>query len=109
MTITELIPSVKSLSHTDKLRLLQMLVEELVQSEVVDELPQTAEIHNDPAEISTTETMEDDLTLETRLTFLKKPLAERRRIMAAQADAMQTHYEQNSDWRELMTGDIIEY
>jgi hypothetical protein len=51
---------------------------------------------------------EESLSLEERKAFLKLPIAERRRIMEAQAEKMLSHYEEDSKWKELMTGDIIE-
>ena len=52
---------------------------------------------------------EQSLSLEDRLKFMKLPLDERRQILQRQADAMSTHYEQDSEWREWQTGDLIEY
>jgi hypothetical protein len=37
---------------------------------------------------------------------MKLPLDERRRIMAAQAERMVEHYETDTGWRELGTGDF---
>ena len=48
-----------------------------------------------------------DLTLDERRAFLHKPLAERRAILAQQADEMLTYYQSSDEWRELMAGDII--
>ncbi len=52
---------------------------------------------------------EQDLSLEERLAFLKLPIAERRSILARQAEKLMAHYQQDSEWQELMAGDIIEY
>ncbi len=49
------------------------------------------------------------LTLAERRAFLKQPLAERQRLLAAQATELQDHYHQTTDWQDLMAGDIIEY
>jgi hypothetical protein len=49
-----------------------------------------------------------DLTIEQRRTFMKLPLQERHRMLQAQADAISPHYQQNTEWRELQTGDLIE-
>ena len=48
-----------------------------------------------------------DLTLDERRAFLHKPLAERRAILAQQAEEMLTYYQSSDEWRELMAGDII--
>lgn len=112
MTITELIPTVQGLSNTDKLRLLQILVQELLKAEGVTDtaalLPTSPLIGNtiDPM-ASATET--EPLTLDERRSLLQQPLAERRRLLAEQANAMETHYNQNPEWQELMAGDIVDY
>jgi hypothetical protein len=49
-----------------------------------------------------------ELTLAERQAFLRKPLAERRSILSKQAEEMLTHYQSSNEWRELMTGDIID-
>jgi hypothetical protein len=49
-----------------------------------------------------------ELTLEDRRTFLRKPLAQRQLILAAQAQQMVEHYQTSTEWRELMAGDIID-
>jgi hypothetical protein len=48
-----------------------------------------------------------DLTLDERRAFLHKPLAERRSILSKQAEEMTAYYQSSTEWRELMTGDII--
>ena len=52
---------------------------------------------------------EQSLTIEQRLNFLKLPIAERRQILESQAEEMLVHYQQETDWQELMAGDIIDY
>lgn len=54
-------------------------------------------------------TEEQSPSLEQRLAFLKLPMAERRHILKSQAEIMLAHYQQDSEWQELMTGDIIDY
>ncbi|MFM6045339.1 MAG: hypothetical protein ACKPCC_22495 [Dolichospermum sp.] len=56
---------------------------------------------------STTENISP--SLKQRLAFLKLPMTERRNILESQADVMLSHYQQDSEWQELMAGDIIEY
>ncbi len=41
--------------------------------------------------------------------FMKLPLEERRRILAEQAKLMLLHYQQDNEWQELQTGDLIDY
>jgi hypothetical protein len=50
----------------------------------------------------------NELTLDERRAFLRKPLAERRSILTQQAEEMLTHYQSSNEWRELMAGDIID-
>ncbi len=55
---------------------------------------------------------EQSLTLEQRRSFLKLPLAERRRQMAEQAAQLAEHYEAASeadDRAEWQGGDIVEH
>ncbi len=59
-------------------------------------------------DLKTSET-QSDLTLEQRRAFLKLPLSERRRILGQQAAEMENHYQQNTDWKEFLAGDIIDY
>ena len=48
-------------------------------------------------------------SLEQRLAFLKLPISERRHLLESQAEIMLSHYQQDSEWQELMIGDIIDY
>lgn len=65
----------------------------------------TQNLHTRTEDENTTETR----SLTQRLAFIKLPLEERRRILAQQAEAMIAHYQQDTEWQELSTGDIIEY
>ncbi len=58
-------------------------------------------------DFSTTE--EQSPSLEQRLAFLKLPIDQRRHILKSQAEIMLSHYQQNSEWQELMAGDVIDY
>ena len=51
------------------------------------------------------------LSLCDRHAFLQLALEveEHRRILAEQAEAMELHYQQNTEWQELEAGDLIEY
>ncbi|MBD2498471.1 hypothetical protein [Nostoc sp. FACHB-280] len=44
-----------------------------------------------------------------RREFMKLSLEERQRILAEQAEQMLLHYEQNKEWQELETGDLLDY
>ncbi|MBW4683972.1 MAG: hypothetical protein KME40_02490 [Komarekiella atlantica HA4396-MV6] len=71
-------------------------------------------------EVSKSTTQKENTKLETkdvpvklqninRREFMKLPLAERRRILAQQAELMLVHYQQDKEWQELQTGDLIDY
>lgn len=50
----------------------------------------------------------DSPTLAERKDFLRQPLTLRRSILAEQAQKIAKHYEDSTEWRELMAGDIID-
>jgi hypothetical protein len=52
---------------------------------------------------------EQALSPEQRIAFLKLPIVDRRRILERQAETALNHYQQNTEWQELMSGDIISY
>jgi hypothetical protein len=108
MAINTLVPVIQKLSHTDKLLLLQVLVQELLKTEGVADRPgpglSSTAPEKYPAQLDAT-----PLTLAERKAFLQQPVAERQRLLAEQAAAMQNHYEQNTDWKDMMAGDIVEY
>lgn len=83
MTMAELMPMLQQLSRVDKLQVIEILTSEL--------------------------THEEDVTSLDRLSFMQLPLEKRRDILQAQAEEMISHYEQDSEWRTLETGDIVEY
>jgi uncharacterized protein (DUF433 family) len=45
----------------------------------------------------------------SRREFMKLPIEERRRILAEQAEVMLSHYQDDREWQELQTGDLIDY
>lgn len=49
------------------------------------------------------------LSLVERRAFMKLPLEERRKILAEQMEKMMDHYKQDSEWKELQAGDLVEY
>lgn len=108
MSISELLPSVQNLSHSEKLLLLKVLVGELLAAEgVASDSILEAELVDSVT--SAGSQPDDSNSLKTRYSFLQKPLSERRQVLAAQADAMQNHYETNTEWKDLLVGDIVEY
>jgi acyl-CoA reductase-like NAD-dependent aldehyde dehydrogenase len=83
MTMAELMPMLRQLSWVDKLQVIEILTSEL--------------------------THKQGVTSSDRRAFMQLPLEKRRAILQAQAEAMISHYEQDSEWRDLETGDIVEY
>lgn len=51
----------------------------------------------------------EPLTLEERRAFMKRPLQERRRIMATQAEELADHYRSDNEWKDLEGVDFVEY
>lgn len=41
--------------------------------------------------------------------FMKLSIEERRRILVQQTETMSKHYQQDKEWQELQTGDLIDY
>ncbi len=71
---------------------------------------QTVEVIILVQEVNLSSTVEEQaLSLGQRLAFLKLPIAERRRILESQTETILNHYQQDSEWQELMSGDIINY
>jgi transcriptional regulator with XRE-family HTH domain len=68
-------------------------------------------ISQEDAAAMTGETMRGELALPTieRRSFMKLPLEERCRILAEQAEKLTTYYAQDSEWREMEAGDLVEY
>lgn len=52
---------------------------------------------------------ETDLSLEQRLQILKLPPKQRAKILSESAEAMLSHYENDTQWQELSGGDFLEY
>jgi cell division protein FtsL len=71
--------------------------------EISNSTPQT-----ENPELQTSETLVQAKNI-SRRKFMKLSLEERRYILAAQADLMLPHYEQDIEWQELQTGDLIDY
>ena len=48
-------------------------------------------------------------SLASRRAFMRLTLEERRRILAQQAEEMLSHYQHDSEWKELQADDLIDY
>jgi len=72
---------------------------------------QTVEVVILVQEVSSHSSTSEEISpsLKRRLAFLKLPMTERRNILESQAEIMLSHYQQDSEWQELMAGDIIDY
>lgn len=53
--------------------------------------------------------LEQPISILQRRAFLKLPLETRRQILAEQAQRMAAHYEEDTEWRELQEGDLVDY
>ena len=53
--------------------------------------------------------MELPLPIIERRAFMKLPLEERRRLLAEQAEKLAEHYAQDTEWRDVEGGDLVEY
>lgn len=49
------------------------------------------------------------LSLAQRRAFMRLTLEQRRRLLAQQAEQMWQHYQKNTEWQELQTGDLVDY
>ena len=52
---------------------------------------------------------DSSLTLVDRRAFLKLPMDLRHNLLKKQAKQMVDYYQNDSEWRELETGDLVEY
>jgi hypothetical protein len=48
------------------------------------------------------------LTLAQRRAFMRLSLEERRQLLGQQAEKMCKHYQQNLEWQEIQTGDLVD-
>jgi transcriptional regulator with XRE-family HTH domain len=65
-------------------------------------------LSHEEAEVMLGEKIEDQmpLSLVKRKNFMKLPLEERRRLMVEQAEKLASHYEEETDWKDLGSGDF---
>jgi len=76
----------------------------------IDELNEIAKyLKQDTMEFLQEVDKEEELTLQERRKFMELPIEERKRIMVEQAEKIKEYYEQNTEWKELQGGDIVEY
>ena len=53
--------------------------------------------------------LEQPISILQRRAFLKLPLETRRQILDEQAQRMAEHYDEDTEWRELQEGDLVDY
>ncbi|HEX5415903.1 MAG TPA: type II toxin-antitoxin system YhaV family toxin [Chloroflexota bacterium] len=51
---------------------------------------------------------QEPITLVERRVFLRLPMAERRRMLAEQAEVVAAWYEKDTEWKEIQGGDLVE-
>ncbi|MEH2396094.1 hypothetical protein [Nostoc sp.] len=71
--------------------------------EILNSTPQ-----RENSQLQSSETLLQAKTI-SRREIMKLSLKERRCILAAQAELMLLHYEQDREWQELQTRDLIDY
>jgi len=52
--------------------------------------------------------VKEPMSLVERRAFMELPLVDRRKIMARQAKEIAAHYEKDTSWKNLETGDIVD-
>jgi hypothetical protein len=71
------------------------------------------EISNSSPQIEKSDIQASEIPIDSqnisRREFMKLSLEERRRILAEQAELMLLHYQEDREWLELQTGDLIDY
>jgi len=60
------------------------------------------------AETSESHPSDHPLSLSQRKDFLRRSISDRRQLLAQQAEALLSHYQNDPEWREQMAGDIID-
>lgn len=96
MIFTDVVEAIKGFSIEEKLQI-QLLLQQYLREEENGELTFSGNI--------------DELKQQflSRRELIKLPIEERKKILAAQSDLMLEHYQQDKEWQELQTGDLIDY
>jgi hypothetical protein len=96
MIFSDVIEAIKGFSIEEKLQI-QLLLQQYLTEEENGELTFSENI--------------DELKQQfiSRRELIKLPIEERQKILAAQSDLMLEHYQQDKEWQELQTGDLIDY
>lgn len=96
MIFSDVVEAIKGFSIEEKLQI-QLLLQQYLREEENGELTCSENI--------------DELKQQflSRRELIKLPIEERKKILAAQSDLMLEHYQQDKEWQELQTGDLIDY
>ena len=96
MIFSDVVEAIKGFSIEEKLEI-QLLLQQYLREEENGELTFSENI--------------DELKQQflSRRELIKLPIEERKKILAAQSDLMLEHYQQDKEWQELQTGDLIDY
>jgi len=112
MIFTDVVEAIKGFSIEEKLQI-QLLLQQYLREEGREEIYQNLQSvkqEEENAELTFSENI-DELKQQfiSRRELIKLPIEERKKILALQSDLMLEHYQQDKEWQELQTGDLIDY
>ena len=112
MIFTDVVEAIKGFSIEEKLQI-QLLLQQYLREERREKIYQNLQSAKGDEENSQLTFYENIYELKqqfiSRRDLMKLPLEKRRKILAAQSDLMLQHYQQDQEWQELQTGDLIDY
>lgn len=112
MIFTDVVEAIKGFSIEEKLQI-QLLLQQYLREERREEIYQNlqnAKREEENSELTFSANV-DELKQQflSRRELIKLPIEERKKILASQSDLMLEHYQQDKEWQELQTGDLIDY
>jgi hypothetical protein len=112
MIFTDVVEAIKGFSIEEKLQI-QLLLQQYLREERREEIYQNlqaAKGEEENGELTFSKNI-DELKQQfiSRRELIKLPIEERKKILASQSDLMLEHYQQDKEWQELQTGDLIDY
>jgi len=112
MIFTDVVEAIKGFSIEEKLQI-QLLLQQYLREERHEEIYQnlqSAKREEENGELTFSGNI-DELKQQiiSRRELIKLPIEERKKILASQSDLMLEHYQQDNEWQELQTGDLIDY
>jgi hypothetical protein len=112
MIFTDVVEAIKGFSIEEKLQI-QLLLQQYLREEHREEIYQNLQAAKGEEENGglTFSKNIDELKQQfiSRRELIKLPIEERKKILASQSDLMLEHYQQDNEWQELQTGDLIDY